>query len=217
MHAEFWHKKWQEKQIGFHLNQANPLLVKYFNKLNLDKNSRVFVPLCGKTLDIHWLLNNGYQVVGCELSEIAIAELFTELAIEPEIQQHNSVLIYRGPGIEIFVGDFFNLTAEQLGSIHAIYDRAAYVALPADIRGSYARHLTQICQCAPQLLICFQYNQQQMAGPPFSIEDAEIKQHYQLDNGYQLKLLDRPQLQDGLKGVAAQEVVWHLATDRRHY
>ena len=77
MNKEFWLNKWRIKQIGFHRSQPNPALINYCSLLNLPQNSRIFVPLCGKTLDIAWLLQQGYQVVGIDLSPIAIEELCT--------------------------------------------------------------------------------------------------------------------------------------------
>lgn len=76
MQHDFWHQKWAKNEIGFHLPNANPLLVTFFSALNLKANARVFLPLCGKTLDIAWLLNAGYQVAGVELSQTAIDDLF---------------------------------------------------------------------------------------------------------------------------------------------
>lgn len=81
MDAQFWHDRWANNEIGFHKSEANPLLVKYFTDLALAKGSRVFVPLCGKTLDIPWLLSNDYRVAGAELSPIAIEELFAQLGV----------------------------------------------------------------------------------------------------------------------------------------
>ncbi|WP_017445893.1 thiopurine S-methyltransferase [Gayadomonas joobiniege] len=208
MQAEFWHNKWQQKQIGFHLAQSNPLLLKHFHTLALAKNSRVFVPLCGKTLDIHWLLAKGHQVVGCELSEIAVRELFNELKLEPECRDMGNIKHFYANNLDIFVGDIFKLTKQQLGQVDAIYDRAAYVALPETTRAKYAAHLTELSQQAPQLLIYFQYDQSQLEGPPFAISDSEIKNNYQ--SNYQINWLDRPAIAGGFKGVPATEVVCHL-------
>lgn len=209
MQHDFWHKKWQECDIGFHNSNANPALVKHFHALGLAPNSRVFLPLCGKTLDIHWLLAQGYRVVGAELSPLAIEQLFDELGVVPAITQLDNLQHYCAPNIDIFVGDIFNLTAELLGKVDAIYDRAALVALPFDMRTHYTAHLKTITQCAKQLLICFVYDQNQLAGPPFSITDDEIKTHYSSD--YQLQLLESTEVLGKLKGQCpACENVWLL-------
>ena len=63
MEPDFWHQKWQSNEIGFHKAEANPLLVEHFSALGLDAGARVFVPLCGKTLDIRWLLAQGLSLI----------------------------------------------------------------------------------------------------------------------------------------------------------
>ena len=159
MKEEFWHQKWKLGDIAFHESEVNPFLIEHFEKLNLQKDSRIFLPLCGKTRDITWLLACGYRVVGAELSEIAIKELFKDLVLVPEISKVGDLIHYRANNIDIFVGDIFAVSADYLGSVSAIYDRAALVALPAEIRENYTSHLINISDAAPQLLITYEYNQ----------------------------------------------------------
>lgn len=178
MDISFWHEKWKNNNIGFHQNEANQLLVKHLSGLELAKESRVFVPLCGKTPDIAWLLANGYRVAGVELSEKAVKQLFEERGIKPAITAGGKLKRYSANNIDIYVGDIFSLTKKMLGPIDAVYDRAALVALPREMRERYTAHLIAITDEAPQLLICYEYDQHLMEGPPFSISGKEIKQHY---------------------------------------
>ncbi|MGE0371116.1 MAG: thiopurine S-methyltransferase [Gammaproteobacteria bacterium] len=209
MDAGFWHRKWETNEIGFHVGEANPHLVGYFSALTLEKGDRVFLPLCGKTLDIAWLLASGYRVVGAELSGIAIEQLFAGLGVEPEISDAGEWSRYSAEGIDIFVGDIFRLTARALGPVDAVYDRAALVALPGEIRGRYAAHLAEITAGAPQLLICYEYDQALAAGPPFSVSSEEVGRHYR--GGYDLSLLASVDVPGGLKGkCAARENIWLL-------
>lgn len=209
MEPSFWHKKWAIKEIGFHQTEANPLLVKYFKALSLAQGARVFLPLCGKTLDIGWLLSNGYRVAGAELSEVAIDELFFELGMKPEVTTSGKLKLYSAPNIDIFVGDFFDLSASTLGSVDGIYDRAALIALPEAMRQQYSSHLIHITHKAPQLLICLEYDQILLAGPPFSIDTSEVYRHY--SDLYRLKLIESSDVAGGLKGkCAAKENVWLL-------
>jgi len=209
MEASFWHNKWQRGEIAFHQSQANPLLVAHFEKLNLPKGSRVFLPLCGKTLDIAWLLAGEYRVVGAELSEIAIDELFESLGLQPKITKVGALIHYSAENIDLFVGNIFDLTAEYLGPVNAIYDRAAIVALPADTRKKYASHLLNITQAAPQLVIAYEYDQSLVDGPPFSVSEAELKQHYGAT--YNLSALETREVEGGMKGKAAStETAWFL-------
>lgn len=107
MEASFWHQKWERGEIGFHENEINSFLIKHFEALNPPKGSRIFLPLCGKTRDIGWFLANGYRVIGAELSELAIHELFTELGITPEISKDGRLTCYRAENLDILAGDFF--------------------------------------------------------------------------------------------------------------
>jgi len=209
MDIDFWHQRWAQSDIGFHQSDANPLLVKHFNALSLPKGSRILLPLCGKTLDIGWLLAEGYRVVGAELSDMAIEQLFTELGVKPYITDTGTLKHYRAEHIDMFVGDFFHLSREVLGSVDAIYDRAALVALPEAMRRQYTAHVMEVAHTAPQLLICYVYEQGLMPGPPFSITNEEVKRHY--SDSYELKFLADVDVPGGMKGVcAATENVWLL-------
>ena len=209
MKEEFWHQKWKLGDIAFHESEVNPFLIEHFEKLNLQKDSRIFLPLCGKTRDITWLLACGYRVVGAELSEIAIKEVFNDLVLVPEISKDGDLIHYRANNIDIFVGDIFAVSADYLGSVSAIYDRAALVALPAEIRENYTSHLINISDAAPQLLITYEYNQKLIGGPPFSVNEEEVKRHY--GACYHLKPIETKSVAGGLKGqVAATETVWWL-------
>lgn len=209
MEEGFWHQRWRDGAIGFHLGEANPLLVAHFGALQLAPGSRVFVPLCGKTVDISWLLAQGYRVAGAELSRIAIDALFEALGTEPTIEPVGELLRYSAPGIDIFVGNIFDLSAAALGSVDAVYDRAALVALPELMRDRYSAHLRAITGTAPQLLISFEYDQRKMEGPPFSIDVSEVARQYA--SAYRLDNIDTVDVPGGLKGVvSAIERVWLL-------
>jgi len=209
MNNEQWIQRWEEKNINFHDKSVNSLLIKHFKTLNLKHSSDIFVPLCGKTLDISWLLMLGHNVVGVELSEIAVKELFEELYILPKISEENGMICYQNEGIRIFVGDIFNLDTKMLGNIDAIYDRAALVALEKNTRIKYTQHLKKISSHAPQILICCEYDQSLMNSTPYCINENEIKEHY--ENDYNIKLLERKNIEGGLKGkYKADDTIWML-------
>jgi len=207
MEARFWHQKWERGEIGFHQSEVNPWLQEHLSSLNLPARARVFLPLCGKTLDIAWLLAQGNRVVGAELSELAIQALFDNLAVQPQIVRRDNLIHYTAQDIDIFVGDIFALSAEHLGAVDAVYDRAALVALPPETRPLYAAHTTAIAQGAPQLLVTYEYEQSLRAGPPFSVEATEIAQIF--GTAYDLTSLARNQVTNSQFNLAA-EVVWHL-------
>ncbi len=213
MDAQFWHDRWTSNEIGFHKSEANPLLVKYLGELSLSKGSRIFLPLCGKTLDIGWLLSRGFQVAGAELSGIAIQQLFAQPGVTPTITKVGALDHYHAPQLDIFVGDIFNVTPEMLGQVDAVYDRAAWVALPPQMRARYTAHLASLTAQAPQLLISFEYDQQAMEGPPFSVTTAEIHQQY--GPRYDITVLASLDVPGGLKGrCPATERVYVLRKGR---
>jgi thiopurine S-methyltransferase len=211
MEADFWHRRWTKNEIGFHEGQANALLVKHLEALKLTKGSRLFLPLCGKTRDIAWLLEQGFQVVGAELSEIAVQDLFKDLAVTPNINTQGKLQQYSAENICIYVGDIFDLSSAVLGHVDAVYDRAALVALPAPMREQYTKHVMQLTEHAPQLLICFEYDQTIMDGPPFAIDSEQVKHYYA--QHYSLTLLETVDLPKGLRGaVDAKESAWYLTS-----
>ena len=215
MDASFWLQKWEKNEIfGFHKSEANPLLVKYFKKLSVAKGGRIFIPLCGKTLDIAWLLSKGYRVAGAELVETAIEQLFEELGVAPKISGVGKMKHYSANNIDIFVGNIFDLSGKMLGPVDAMYDRAALVALPEQARKRYTAHMMEITNKAPQLLVNYEYDQNLLEGPPFSVSNEEVKQHYK--ESYDLTLMASLDVEGGLKGVcAAKENVWLLQEGTR--
>ena len=209
MDSEFWHDKWKKSQLGFHQEQVHSFLLKHWSQFNLAKGSRIFVPLCGKTHDIGWFLAQGYRVVGIELSRLAVEALFDSLELEYKINEVGDLLHFQASNIDIYVGNIFCLTSSVLGDVDAIYDRAALVALPSLMRSTYAEHLVALSHTAPQFLICFDYDQSQLSGPPFSTPQHEIQNHYAA--AYQLDLIDKIEVEGGLKSSCpADEVVWFL-------
>ncbi len=204
-----WLKRWENGEIGFNQEKPNPFMMKYFSSLGLEKGTRVLVPLCGKTIDISWLLAEGYEVVGIELSEDATKELFEELAMKPRLSTVGELVVYSAENIRIFVGDIFKVSEDMLGKIDAIYDRAALVALTTELRAEYAKHLRTITNNAPQLLLCFEYDQSLMNRSPYSVDEDEVKRHY--GEQYSLKVLCKESIVGGFKGkLPAFDVLWLL-------
>ncbi|MDE1162424.1 MAG: thiopurine S-methyltransferase [Acidobacteriaceae bacterium] len=207
MEEQFWKQKWQDNEIFFHEGQPNHLMLRHIGSLALHPGARVFVPLCGKSYDLHWLRQQGYDVVGAELSQIAIDQLFEELNLQPTIEPIGALLRYTAPGMTIFVGSIFALDAATLGPIDAIYDRAAMVALPKPLREQYIAHLDTLAASAPRLLITFTYDQTLQAGPPFSLDEQLI--HHDLGTAHKLTLLETADVPGGLKvKCPATESAW---------
>ena len=194
MNPEFWHARWSQGEIGWHQDEINAHLQEHWTRIGTDAGARVFVPLCGKTLDLLWLAGQGHRVLGVEISPLAVDAFFAENALTPEIVEEWPFLRYRVDELEILCGDFFDLTPAHLQGVTAVFDRASLVAMPPQIRARYAEHLHSILQ--PEsglLLVTLEYDQAEMSGPPFSVEDAEVSallgDHYRLDRLAELDVL----------------------------
>jgi len=179
MDADFWLKRWEEDATGFHLNRVMPLLTKYWATLAVPDAARVLVPLCGKSLDMIWLASQGYQVLGVELAPKAVEQFFNEHGLHPT--QHDSLMgrHYVAGNIEIICGDIFDVDAATLSTCRGIYDRAALVALPPDMRSRYVQHVYgNLHDGFGGLLLTLEYDQSLMAGPPFSVPGSEIEAQF---------------------------------------
>ncbi len=180
MQDNFWHERWKNNEIAFHQNDINPLLQKYWPDFHLKKGATVFVPLCGKTLDMLWLAQNGFRVIGIELSSIAIKDFFDENNLKPATTNRNGFEIWQSDNIEILCGDFFHLKTRHLELADAVYDRASLIAFPQEMRNRYVEHLEKILpDKAETLLIILEYPQHEMNGPPFSVTGDEVKDLYE--------------------------------------
>lgn len=217
MEHAFWHERWDSGRVAFHEGDANGLLVKHFKQAFDMPGARVFLPLCGKTRDIAWLLGQGYRVVGAELSETAVEQLFEDLGHAPSISSVGKLKRFAASGIDIFAGDIFKLDSATLGAVTVTYDRAALVALPEAMRRRYAAHLAAITGNAPQFLNTLDYDQNRMAGPPFAVDAAEVRACH--GDRFEILEIDRIEVPGGLKGQCpATETVWRLEShgaDRR--
>ncbi|MDD4912286.1 MAG: thiopurine S-methyltransferase [Sideroxydans sp.] len=179
MKKEFWLERWERAEIGFHQNEINPYLLRFWQALSLPVASTVFVPLCGKSMDMVWLHQQGYAVLGVELSAIAVEDFFKENELSPTHSTSGKLSCCEADGIRILCGDFFDLNKADVAQVGAVYDRASLVALPPDMRASYARHLAEMLPSGTKiLLITFDYPQAEMQGPPFAVSVNEVEALY---------------------------------------
>jgi len=190
MQPEFWQHRWQTNQIGFHRDTPLPLLLAHWPALGLAKGSRVLVPLCGKSLDMLWLAEQGHRVLGVELSELAIGQFFDERGLSPAISQSPFGTHYRAGAWEIICADAFALTPELLQDCAGVYDRGAMIALPPKMRETYvATTWSRLPAGCRGLLVTLEYPQVQKDGPPFSVEEDEVRQRF--DGICKIELIQR--------------------------
>lgn len=181
MEHEFWHQRWRENQIGFHQEEVNAHLRNYWDRLGVQPDATVFVPLCGKSLDMAWLAER-QRVLGVELSPRAVEDFFKERDLQPERRTDWPFSICEAAGVTLYCGDFFALQPAHTAAVTAIYDRAALIALPQTMRASYAQKLAELAPAGTaMLLVTLEYEQSQMNGPPFSVEPAEVTNLFEGD------------------------------------
>ena len=209
MNPDFWLQRWQDRQIGFHQDTPTPLMQTYWPALQAPVGCRVFVPLAGKTLDMLWLAAQGHDVLGVELAPLAVEEFFAEHALRPEIFDSRYGRHYRvemhGRTLELICGDAFALDTEILADCAAVLDRAALIALPAGMRQTYASALyASLPYDCRTLLITLEYPQHEKSGPPFSVDEAEVRALYGLD--WDIDLLERSDILADQPGFIAEGV-----------
>jgi thiopurine S-methyltransferase len=176
---DFWLDRWRTAQIGFHQAAADRHLKAYWPLLKLPANSPVFVPLCGKSLDLMWLREHGHSVIGVELSPVALESFVMEQGIPARRRLLGDFDVFEAEGFTLFCGDYFKLTPGLLGSVSAVYDRAALISWTPAARESYVKHLTLLTKPGTQsLLIAVEYPPEQMKGPPFPLTGGAIENLY---------------------------------------
>jgi thiopurine S-methyltransferase len=191
-----WHERWEEGRIGFHSETVHSDLLSFGDRFLGGGKQRVLVPLCGKTLDLRWLAEAGHDVVGIELVEQAVRSFFDESGLSPEVEDLGAARAYRANNVTILCGNIFDLEPAHVGEIGRIWDRAALVALPPEMRGRYVEKLRTLVGPGTRVLQnCFDYDQSLMSGPPFSVPDEEVRKHYQ---GCTIELLKQRNVIDDL-------------------
>ena len=179
MQPDFWLERWRTGQIGFHQPAVDRHLRRHWPELGLAEESRVFVPLCGKSLDLPWLRERGHSVAGVELSAVALESFCMEQGVPARRRTLDAFDVYEAAQIQLFRGDFFNLAPELLGAFGAIYDRASLISWAPDLRPAYVAQVAALSRPGTlTLLIVTEYLQAQMQGPPFSVSAEDIVRLY---------------------------------------
>jgi len=171
-----WLKFWENNETNWHGDNVTQELIEYFELFELEPRDKVFVPLCGKSLDMLYIMNQGFSVVGVEISEIGVRQFFSENNLTYKITKVDDFDLYSSENLEIYCGDFFSLTSKHLNNVKAVLDSKSLIALEPDLRQKYAKHLNDIISLGVRiLLVTLNYPQHQMSGPPFSVDESEVE------------------------------------------
>ncbi|AXI99589.1 thiopurine S-methyltransferase [Cyclonatronum proteinivorum] len=182
MEQSYWQARWRKNKIGFHGAEPDAALVAHWPALGVPEGACVAVPLCGKSVDMCWLRAQGHTVYGIEFVEQACAAFFREQfpGAEPGVRSEGGTQLFTLDGLMLQTADLLRLRAGQVpaqAQVRAVYDRAALVALPPQMRQAYAAKWAELFPGAEQaLLISFEYDQQLMGGPPFAVYEPELQE-----------------------------------------
>jgi thiopurine S-methyltransferase len=176
---------WKRNDIKFHQPVISSLLQQYLPQLHLNTNDSILVPLCGKSLDMDLLADSGYHVMGVEVSNIAIQAYFDARGVKPRKEKKEKFIRWWHQNIEIWCGDIFNLTANDIGHIRTLYDCAALTAFPADSRPYYVRHFHENLSPHSQILLITVETADGQQQDSSSTIDREVQalyeKHYRID------------------------------------
>ncbi len=179
MDTQMWHQRWEDNRIAFHLTEVNAHLQQFWSTLAPALAGRVLVPLCGKSLDMLWLAGEGHEVLGVEISPIAVQDFFRDNELKVGRREHRAFEIWRHGGVELWLGDFFDLGPDDVSDVSSVYDRASLIALPPTERMRYAEHMMRLApRHAPILLVTLEYDPMEMSGPPFPVTESEVDTLY---------------------------------------
>ena len=205
MDHDFWLQRWREGRTGFHQDRVTPLLEKHWDALALPTGSRVFVPLAGKSLDLLWLAEQGHRVLGVELSSLAVEQFLAANDLRAEVHDSRYGRHHVAGAIELICGDVFALDADALADCSGVYDRAALIALPAEMRRRYVDVVhAQLPAGCRGLLITLEYPQREKNGPPFSVDEREVRDLYA--DRWDIELLERRDILAAQPGFIAEGV-----------
>jgi thiopurine S-methyltransferase len=174
----FWQERWDQGRTGFHEGRPNDQLVAHVERIAPAPGKRILVPLAGKAVDVWWLVDRGHEVVGIEIVQRAIDQLFEGRGLDANA--HHIELgrdpAFRAQGLTMICGDVFDTKPEVLGTFDAVYDRAALVAIDPPLRARYVETCRALCKPgAPTLLVSLAYDQSKAPGPPFSVAEADVR------------------------------------------
>lgn len=205
MDADFWHGVWERNELGFDQQQPNGFLTEHAALFR--EAERVFVPLAGRSVDCEFLASLGVAVEAVELSPIAVGQFFERVGLAPEkVEVRPGLARWKAGPYTFWVGDIFDLTKEDLEKpLRYLYDRAALVALPPEMRQRYVAHLRGLLEPAVQALaIAFTYPQEAMEGPPFSVPETEVRALWE---GFEIERVAQRQIGEGRLAEAGEAYV----------
>lgn len=179
-------ESWEASNTRFHRQDVHPYVLKHLTPFALMEKV-IFVPLCGRSLDLVYFSQFADRVVGVEQSESVILQFFAEnrLAYEKIGER------YISNNLTIFCKDLFALTPEEVGEIDLVYDRASLVALPLPMRVGYLQKMEELTAPGTQYFLNTMEYAPEMDMAPFSIGPEEVYGYFP---NYLIKHVESPEV-----------------------
>lgn len=176
MDVSYWKKRWLDGQTGWHENEVHPLLIKYYDFLSLSLKKHFFFPLCGKTLDLDWILSKNHTTTGVEASEIAIKEVENRLKVSFKKAAYQNFTKHTFGNLTLMQGNYFDLDTTLIDPIDVVFDRGAFVAIHPNQRKKYIEMYNKLLTHESIiLLVAYQYNENASTNPPYSLSELQIR------------------------------------------
>ncbi|XP_071529319.1 thiopurine S-methyltransferase-like [Panulirus ornatus] len=177
---ETWTQKWATGRTLWHKNDVNYALLHHETLLLRSPGLRVFVPLCGKSVDLKWFYDKGHTVVGVEGVEQAAVEFFSEHSLNYKTEQLTWAKLYKtnDDRLNIYCCDMFKVDIATLGKFDVVWDRGSLVAIYEEDRKSYVSILKSLLASDFRYLLSVtQYTpNENFSGPPRNIPTELIEE-----------------------------------------
>jgi thiopurine S-methyltransferase len=198
-----WQERWSTGRTQWHKTETHASLLKYCDEYLLDGiiggGGRILVPLCGKTVDMVYLTRKRAisEVVGIDAVPKALDEFMEEQSSEElDFQEPETVNGYtkrKGNSITLITGDFLDITLDVINGggggedadtsrntllFDGVWDRGSLVAIDPSLREQYVDKIGEL-MIKPNgkylLSTVVRPNNDTTTGPPFSIDETEIR------------------------------------------
>ena len=197
-----WNALWSsEMKSKFSSCGESQVLRDFYKQLLPSSEARkCFVPLCGVSKDVVKLARAGHEVVGVDISSVAIQQLFRESSLDffKSSSKHGPFETFRVnseaemPGeVSVLQGDIFNYLSEHIhakaAQFAAVLDIRSLPAIPVNRRREYVRLMENVVEEGGRILLEVVEHELDLTKPPFSVSHGTVLALYA--NSFDVELL----------------------------
>lgn len=200
---DHWLDAWNRGLTPWSDPGINQYLRDNLAKLRLTTGCTILVPMCGDSADMVWLAEQGHNVVGIDISHLAIESFFSQATIA--YNKIGNVYTSKNTPLNITIinENIFNTELLSTFSFDAIYDKGALVTVPHKHKPKYILRMHKLAPRAKILLITAYYRQAPGYGAPPFLESVESVQSLYREH-YSFSLLEHKIGNDNQEKAKAQ-------------